>query len=89
MADGQHIVTVALAVFAFTTVLGWPYYGERCRQYLFKERSLVVYRALWMLAALAFARHEPKRCAGRRTHRAGASPSCININTRADPLFSK
>ncbi len=55
MAGGQYIVTVALAVFAFTTILGWSYYGERCWQYLFKERSLVIYRALWVLAALAFA----------------------------------
>ncbi len=55
MAGGQYIVTVALAVFAFTTILGWSYYGERCWQYLFKERSLVIYRALWVAAALAFA----------------------------------
>ena len=55
MAGGQYIVTIALAVFAFTTILGWSYYGERCWQYLFKERSLVIYRALWVAAALAFA----------------------------------
>ena len=55
MAGGQYIVTVALAVFAFTTILGWSYYGERCWQYLFKENSLVIYRALWVAAALAFA----------------------------------
>ena len=55
IAGGQYIVTVALAVFAFTTILGWSYYGERCWQYLFSERSLVVYRALWVLAALSFA----------------------------------
>ena len=47
--------TVALAVFAFTTILGWSYYGERCWQYLFSENSLMVYRALWVLAALTFA----------------------------------
>ena len=52
---GQYIVTVALAVFAFTTILGWSYYGERCWQYLFREKSLWVYRGLWVLAALAFA----------------------------------
>ena len=52
---GQYIVTVALAVFAFTTILGWSYYGERCWQYLFSERSLVIYRVLWILAALSFA----------------------------------
>ena len=55
IAGGQYIVTVALAVFAFTTILGWSYYGERCWQYLFSENSLLVYRALWVLAALAFA----------------------------------
>ncbi len=55
MAGGQYIVTIALAVFAFTTILGWSYYGERCWQYLFKENSLVIYRALWVAAALAFA----------------------------------
>ena len=55
IAGGQYIVTVALAVFAFTTILGWSYYGERCWQYLFSENSLMVYRALWVLAALTFA----------------------------------
>ena len=55
IAGGQYIVTIALAIFAFTTILGWSYYGERCWQYLFKEKSLVIYRALWVAAALAFA----------------------------------
>ena len=55
MAGGQYIVTIALAVFAFTTILGCSYYGERCWQYLFSEKSLMVYRALWVLAALSFA----------------------------------
>ena len=55
MAGGQYIVTVALAIFAFTTIIGWSYYGERCWQYLFKEKSLVIYRVLWVAAALAFA----------------------------------
>ena len=52
---GQYIVTVALVVFAFTTILGWSYYGERCWQYLFHERSLWIYRGLWVAAALVFA----------------------------------
>ena len=55
IAGGQYIVTIALAVFAFTTILGWSYYGERCWQYIFKEKSLLIYRVLWVLAALAFA----------------------------------
>ena len=55
IAGGQYIVTIALAVFAFTTILGWSYYGERCWQYLFSENSLIVYRVLWIVAALGFA----------------------------------
>ena len=55
IAGGSYIVTIALAVFAFTTILGWSYYGERCWQYLFSENSLMVYRGLWVLAALGFA----------------------------------
>lgn len=52
---GEYIVTIALAVFAFTTILGWSYYGERCWQYLFHEKSLVIYRVAWVLAVLSFA----------------------------------
>ena len=52
---GEYIVTIALAVFAFTTILGWSYYGERCFQYIFSEKYLIVYRILWVLAALSFA----------------------------------
>ena len=52
---GNHVVTVALVVFAFTTILGWSYYGERCWQYLFAEKSVMIYRILWVLAALSFA----------------------------------
>ena len=55
IVGGQYIVTIALAVFAFTTILGWSYYGERCWQYLFSERSLFIYRVLWIVAALSFA----------------------------------
>ena len=55
IGGGQYIVTVALAVFAFTTILGWSYYGERCWQYLFSEKTLMVYRIMWVLAALSFA----------------------------------
>ena len=55
MAGGQYLVTIALALFAFTTILGWSYYGERCWQYLFSEKSLILYRALWVVAVLGFA----------------------------------
>ena len=52
---GNYVVTVALVVFAFTTILGWSYYGERCWEFLFHEKSVVIYRIFWVLAALLFA----------------------------------
>lgn len=54
-AGGNYVVSIALVVFAFTTILGWSYYGERCWQFLFKERSVMIYRMLWVLAAVFFA----------------------------------
>ncbi|WP_110665098.1 alanine/glycine:cation symporter family protein [Salinicola halophilus] len=47
---GQSIVAIALAVFAFTTILGWSFYGEKCFQYLFGDRAIVVYRVVFVLA---------------------------------------
>ncbi|MGH1543609.1 MAG: alanine/glycine:cation symporter family protein [Arenicella sp.] len=55
LAGGNYVVTIALVVFAFTTILGWSYYGERCWQYLFKEKSVIIYRVLWIAAAAFFA----------------------------------
>ncbi len=47
---GGWIVTFGLAVFAFTTLLGWSVYGERCVEYLFGERSILPFRLLWVVA---------------------------------------
>ena len=41
---GQYLVTLALVCFAFTTILGWHYYGERCWYYLMGDRCLRVYQ---------------------------------------------
>lgn len=54
-SGGNYVVTFALVVFAFTTILGWSYYGERCWEFLFHEKSVVIYRVFWVLAALLFA----------------------------------
>ena len=48
---GGHVVTIALAVFAFTTMLGWSFYGEKCVAYLFGVKSILPFRILWCLAA--------------------------------------
>lgn len=47
---GGIIVSIALALFAFTTLLGWSLYGEKCVQYLFGTRSIMPFRVLWVLA---------------------------------------
>jgi AGCS family alanine or glycine:cation symporter len=49
-AVGGHIVTLGLALFAFTTVLGWSVYGEKCVEYLFGVKSIIPFRVLWVLA---------------------------------------
>ena len=47
---GSHLVAVSLAIFAFTTIIGWSFYGERCIQFLFGEKSVLPYRVLWIIA---------------------------------------
>lgn len=47
---GAYIVTFGLVIFAFTTMLGWSYYGERCGEYLFGVRVILPYRLLWIFA---------------------------------------
>ncbi len=47
---GSYIVTFGLAIFAFTTLLGWSFYGEKCVEYLFGIRAIVPFRVLWIAA---------------------------------------
>jgi len=47
---GGHIVTVSLAIFAFTTMLGWSFYGEKCVEYLLGVKSIMPFRVLWCIA---------------------------------------
>jgi AGCS family alanine or glycine:cation symporter len=48
-AFGEHIVTFGLVFFAYTTIIGWSFYGERCAEYLFGEKVIVPYRVLWVI----------------------------------------
>jgi AGCS family alanine or glycine:cation symporter len=49
---GGYVVTIGLLLFAFTTLLGWAYYGEKCVEYLLGVKSVPVYRALFTLIVL-------------------------------------
>ncbi len=52
ISGGNYIVTFGLVVFAFTTLLGWSYYGERCAEFIFGVRVITPYRILWVVAIL-------------------------------------
>ena len=50
---GSAVLRSGLAVFAFTTILGWYCYGERCAVYLLGEGCVPVYKALWVAGVFA------------------------------------
>lgn len=45
---GGYIVSIGILLFAFSTILGWAYYGERCAEYLFGPKVNMIYRILWI-----------------------------------------
>jgi AGCS family alanine or glycine:cation symporter len=47
---GGYIIVFGLVVFAFTTILGWSYYGEKCAEFLFGSKVIKPYRLLWLCA---------------------------------------
>ncbi|OGG96814.1 MAG: sodium:alanine symporter [Candidatus Lambdaproteobacteria bacterium RIFOXYD2_FULL_50_16] len=46
---GTATVTIGLVLFAFTTLIGWSFYGEKAAEFLFGERSILPYRIAWVL----------------------------------------
>ena len=46
---GQWIVSLGVMTFAFSTILGWCYYGEKCFEYLAGERYIRYYRMTWIV----------------------------------------
>ena len=53
---GEYFITVAVIFFAFSTILGWAYYAERCCSFLFKKhekRAVSVFRGIFVLAVAA------------------------------------
>jgi len=49
-STGETIITISLILFAFTTIIGWSYYGERCSAYIFGTKAIMPYRILWLLS---------------------------------------
>ena len=49
---GKYIVSIGLILFAYSTILGWEYYGERCLEYLFGTKPIFAYRIIWVIAVV-------------------------------------
>jgi len=50
-AIGPWIITICIALFAWTTIVGWCFYGERTMEYLFGKVALVPYRVAFCIVA--------------------------------------
>lgn len=46
---GQFVITVALALFAFTTIIGWSYYAQQAASYLFGDWVTNIIRYVWVV----------------------------------------
>ncbi len=47
-AAAKYLLTAGLVLFAFTTIIGWNYYGERCVEYLFGVKGIKPYRYIFI-----------------------------------------
>lgn len=45
---GIYTLTISLILFAFTTIIGWCYYGERCFEFLFGVKAIPIYRVVFI-----------------------------------------
>lgn len=49
---GKIVVGVGVITFAYSTIVGWAYYGERCVGYLFGARAIFSYRVCWVAGVM-------------------------------------
>lgn len=49
---GPIVLTLGIVTFAYSTILGWAYYGERCVEYFAGSKGLMPYRALYIAVAV-------------------------------------
>lgn len=49
---GQMLVALATAIFAYSTLIGWNYYGEKAIEYLFGPRAIRIYRIAFIAAVI-------------------------------------
>ena len=46
---GKPLLTFGILTFAYSTILGWSYYGENCIEYLFGKKAIRIYQILWIV----------------------------------------
>lgn len=46
---GKPIIAISLALFAYSTILGWSYYGERCAEYLLGSKVIKYYKIMFVI----------------------------------------
>lgn len=55
---GTIIVAIATALFAFSTLIGWSYYGEKAIEYLFNDRAIIAFRIAFVAMVMVGATRE-------------------------------
>lgn len=52
ISGGEYVVTIGLILFSFSTIIAWAYYGEKCCEYMFGERSVIPFRLIFALVVI-------------------------------------
>lgn len=46
---GGNFVTISIIIYAFATLVGWSYFGEKAFEYLFKDKSVIIYKTMFII----------------------------------------
>lgn len=49
---GNYIVVFAILLFAYSTIIGWSYYGEKCFGYLFGDKNTIIYKVIFVAVVM-------------------------------------
>lgn len=49
---GQYFMPVAVTLFAYSTLISWSYYGERCVNYIFGRKGILPYKLIFCVMAV-------------------------------------
>ena len=59
LAFMPYVLAVAVVLFAYSTMISWSYYGERCWAYLFGDGTSMIYRIIFVVFVILGALAEP------------------------------